>query len=234
VNVPRFDHPELTSDPRQLVDPGSVPATIPLPILIEPDHQPPVLDPRDEPLVEVLDRRLMVVGAYSQAGWASARPGAWLREEALSRLLAAVTVLPDEFGLAIFDAWRPLALQEELYRAAYRHPGLPPGFVAPPSDSPTEPPPHLTGGTVDCTLTHSGRPLALGTGYDEFTPLSHAAAFEDQPGVVRELRRLLFWTMAGAGFVVLANEWWHFEVGTRRWASITGQVPRYGPASPPG
>lgn len=234
MTAPRFDHPELTADPRQLLDLDSLPATIPLPVLIEPDHQPPVLDSTDERLVEVAGRRLTVVDAYARAGWSNARPGAWLREEALSRLLAAVSALPDEFGLAIFDAWRPLALQEELYRAAYPHPGLPPGFVAAPSDSPSEPPPHLTGGTVDCTLTHGGRPLALGTGYDDFTPLAHTAAFEDEPGVVRELRRLLFWAMAGTGFVVLANEWWHFEFGTRRWAAITGQAPRYGPASPPG
>lgn len=230
---PRFDHPELTSDPRLLVDVSSLPATIPLPVLIEPDHQPPVLAPLDEPLVEVLDRRLMVVDAYARAGWVNARQGAWLREEALARLLTALPALPDGFGLAIFDAWRPLTLQEELYRAAYRDTGLPLGFVAPASDSPTEPPPHLTGGTVDCTLTYAGRPLALGTGYDDFTPLAHAAAFENQVGPVRELRRLLFWALSGAGFVVLANEWWHFEFGTRRWASITGHVPRYGPASPP-
>jgi D-alanyl-D-alanine dipeptidase len=229
---PRFDHPELTSEPA-MVDAGSLPSTNPLPVLIEPDHQPLVLAPIDEPLVEVLDRRLLVVDAYARAGWANARQGAWLREEALERLLGALPTLPDRFGLAIFDAWRPLALQEELYRAAYRDALLPPGFVAPPNDSPTEPPPHLTGGTVDCTLTYDGRPLALGTGYDDFTPLAHAASFEDQPGHVRQLRRLLFWTMVGAGFVVLANEWWHFEFGTRRWAAITGNSPRYGPASPP-
>lgn len=233
MTEPRFDHPELTSDPLSLVDAGSLPATDPLPVLAEPDQQPPVLAPLDESLVEVSDRRLTVVDAYARAGWANARQGAWLREEALGRLLGALTTLPDRFGLAVFDAWRPLALQEELYRAAYRDPRLPPGFVAPASDSPTEPPPHLTGGTVDCTLTYSGRPLALGTGYDDFTPLAHAAAFEDEPGLVRDLRRLLFWTMAGAGFVVLANEWWHFEFGTRRWAAITGRAPRYGPASPP-
>ena len=233
MTVPRFDHPELTSDPVLLVDAGWLPASDPLPGLIEPDSQPPVLDPRDEPLVEVLDRRLVVIDAYARAGWANARQGAWLREETLERLLRALATLPDRFGLAIFDAWRPLTLQDELYRAAYRDARLPPGFVAPASDSPTEPPPHLTGGTVDCTLTYDGRPLALGTGYDDFTPLAHAAAFEDEPGLVRELRRLLFWTMAGAGFVVLANEWWHYEFGTRRWAAITGQVPRYGQASPP-
>jgi D-alanyl-D-alanine dipeptidase len=40
--------------------------------------------------------------------------------------------------------------------------------------------------------------------------------------------------MRSGGFVVLHCEWWHFEFGTRRWAAITGNAPRYGAASLPG
>ena len=50
--------------------------------------------------------------------------------------------------------------------------------------------------------------------------------------VLRELRRLLYRTMHDAGFVVLHCEWWHFEFGTRRWAAIRSERPRYGPAVP--
>ena len=39
--------------------------------------------------------------------------------------------------------------------------------------------------------------------------------------------------MSSSGFVVLHCEWRHFEFGTRRWAAITGNQPRYGPAPTP-
>ena len=134
---------------------------------------------------------------------------------------------------ANFDGWRPLALQRELFDATYG-PGSTagPGAVAPPSADPRTPPPHLTGGTVDLTLCWQGRPLALGTGFDEFSALAATAAFEAEPGPVRTLRRLLYWTLRRHGFVVLAEEWWHFEFGTRLWSTITGHPVRYGPAAP--
>ncbi|WP_281370752.1 M15 family metallopeptidase, partial [Nocardioides stalactiti] len=103
-----------------------------------------------------------------------------------------------------------------------------PGFVSAPSADPATPPPHLTGGTVDITLAFDGSPLALGTDFDEFVPAAHADALEHEPGLARDLRRLLWSAMTGAGFVVLTQEWWHFESGTRRWAAVTGGKPRYG------
>ncbi len=101
-----------------------------------------------------------------------------------------------------------------------------------PDPDPRRPPPHLTGATVDLTLSFAGTPLALGTGFDDFTARAHADALEDEPGVERDLRRLLLHAMHAAGFVVLDCEWWHFEHGTRYWAAITGHEPVHGPASP--
>jgi D-alanyl-D-alanine dipeptidase len=135
--------------------------------------------------------------------------------------------------LCVFDAWRPLPLQAELYDAVYGHPGLPPGFVSEPNPDPTTPPPHLTGGTVDCSFTLDGIPLGLGTGFDDFTASARSDALESVPGTDRELRRWLYWTMHDAGFVLLDCEWWHFEYGTRRWGAITGHTPMFGPAAPP-
>lgn len=177
--------------------------------------------------------RLAVVEAYRQVGWPQAVPGAHLRAEVADRLQHASAALPPRFGLAVFDAWRPLDLQQALYDEAYGHPGLPPGFVAPPDPDPRRPPPHLTGGAVDLTLSFDGRALGLGTGFDDFTPAAHAAALETTPGIDRDLRRLLVEVMHDAGFVVLDTEWWHFEHGTRHWAARTGCTPRYGPATLP-
>jgi D-alanyl-D-alanine dipeptidase len=203
-----------------------------LPAFADPTY-PPVIHPDPEPLVPLAHRRIRVLSNYWHAGWAHAVPTTWLRAEAMERLGHAANALPDRLGLAVFDAWRPLSLQAELYDAAYAEPGLPEGYVAEPIPDPATPPPHLTGGTVDLTLTLDGTPLALGTGFDDFTDRAAAASLEAEPGPSRELRRLLYRTMRGAGFVVLHCEWWHFEFGTRRWAAITGNEPRYGPAQPP-
>jgi zinc D-Ala-D-Ala dipeptidase len=181
--------------------------------------------PIDHPRVNTLE-------AYYHAGWAHARQVALLREGTASRLIQAAESLPYGFGFALLDAWRPLELQAELYRSVYKDPSVPPGFVSAPSLDPATPPPHLTGGSVDLTLSWRGVPLALGTGFDEFTAAAWAAAYEPLPGRVRELRRLLYWTMQVQGFVILDCEWWHFEYGTRRWAALTGSAPLYGPTQP--
>lgn len=194
---------------------------------------PLVVDPSDEPLVAVRHPRISSVEAYRAAGWSTAVGGTWVRSSVLGRLEAVVEELPVPWGLHIFDAWRPLQLQAELYAAAYGDPGLPEGYISEPLPDPATPPPHLTGGTVDVTLTFDGRPLGLGTGFDDFTPAAATAHFEMTPGPVRDLRRALYWIMRESGFAVLHCEWWHFEFGTRRWAGLTGGQPMYGPAAPP-
>lgn len=204
----------------------------PLPPLVDPPSGP-VTEASNEPLVPVHHRRIRVLSSYFHAGWAEARPGAWLRAEAAARLGAVADSLPDRWGLAVFDAYRPLALQRELWHAAYDDPGLPEGYVADPVPDPAMPPPHLTGGTVDLSLTLDGMPLALGTIFDDFRDLAASESLEGVPGPDRELRRMLYWSMHAQGFVLLHCEWWHFEFGTRRWAAITGNPARYGAALPP-
>jgi D-alanyl-D-alanine dipeptidase len=216
VGAPAPPAPELPT----LASPGLLPATPPNPAgagerLVTPEH-----------------RRIRLLAAYWHAGWRHAGPRVRVRAGVARRLGAVADALPDRFGLAIFDGWRPLALQREIFDVAYADASLPPGFVSPPSADPATPPPHPTGGAVDLTLTFDHEPLALGTAFDDFTAAAHAAAFEGAPGRVRELRRLLFWAMRAGGFVVLDCEWWHFEYGTRLWAALEGSPPRYGAAAP--
>jgi len=227
-----YDYRAFLADPERLNVPVNF-VSRPLPELTEPTDMPTVSVPasRDgEKMVTVENRQIRVLSTYWHAGWSSARPNAFVRFGVAERLAAVVTGLPEEFGLAILDAWRPLALQSEIYEAAYADPSLPKGFVSLPSPDPTTPPPHLTGGTVDVTLTWRGHPLALGSDFDDFTDEAHAAAYEQTPGKARQLRRLLFWAMREQGFRVIDCEWWHFEIGTRRWSALTGEAPWYGAA----
>jgi D-alanyl-D-alanine dipeptidase len=233
--VPSFLQPHLTVGVERAT--GAVPrpgdAERALPTLVDPSPMPIVTEPSDEPLVVLRHPRISAVEAYRQAGWSGAVAGTWVRASVAERLGAVVDGLPEPWGLHVFDAWRPLGLQAELFDAAYADPGLPEGYISEPLPEPTTPPPHLTGGTVDLTLTFEGHPLALGTGFDDFTPAATTDHFEVTPGPVRDLRRALYWAMRGSGFVVLHCEWWHFEFGTRRWAGLTGRRAVYGPARLP-
>jgi D-alanyl-D-alanine dipeptidase len=204
-----------------------------LPELVEPAELPvvPVPAARDgEVMVRVRHRRIRVLAPYWHAGWEHASPDAFLRAGAAERLERVAESLPEGFGLAVLDAWRPLALQAEIHQAAYADALLPAGFVSAPSADPTTPPPHLTGGTVDVTLTWQQHPLRLGSNFDDFTDDARAGAYEAIPGRVRQLRRLLHAAMREQGFRVIECEWWHYEIGTRRWAALTGEPVWYGAA----
>ena len=189
---------------------------------------PPRGQADDDPLVDLADAGLILLHSYADAGWEYSIEGHFLRSGLLSRLSLAHEALPGGFGIAIFDAWRPLALQQELFDAFGDFSvGNGMSAVAAPSSDPFTPPPHLTGGAVDLTLTWRGAPLALGTSFDDFTNKARTNAFEHEPGPVRSLRRLLYWSLHAQGLVVLAEEWWHFEYGTRLWSRVVDRPALY-------
>jgi zinc D-Ala-D-Ala dipeptidase len=189
--------------------------------------------PNAEPLVDLSQSNLVLLHSYSRAGWSRSVGRQFLRMGMEQRLVRAQHALPTGFGFAIFDAWRPLDLQRELFDAAQESADLiNENGVAAPSSDPTTPPPHLTGGAVDLTLTWRGTPLALGTQFDDFSDVARTDAFEDRPGRVQSLRRLMFWTLSAHGMVVLAEEWWHYEYGTRLWSTVTGCPTAYAATHP--
>lgn len=245
-NSPRLDEPDFTVPADRLAGQDGEFATAvaaladdygaadPLPDLLEPSAatESAVSSPIDEPLVAVAHRRVRVLSNYWHAGWSAAIPETYLRSDAMRRLTVAADKLPEGWGLAVFDAWRPLELQQQLFDAAYADPSTEPDFMAPVSHDPSTPPPHYSGGAVDLTLTYLGQPLALGSGFDDPTDAAFTSSLEGVDTTESTLRRVLYRLMADVGFVVFAFEWWHFEYGTRRWAAITGQEPFYGAANP--
>jgi D-alanyl-D-alanine dipeptidase len=176
-----------------------------------------------------------------------------LRQGVIERLLVAQGRLKEtepSWQLAIFDAWRPVAVQHFMVThataAACRERGLDPegsgpaweevhrqvaNFWAPPSEDPATPPPHSTGAAVDLTLAREGgAPLDMGGEIDAIGAISHphhyagaAAADPDGEAACWHRRRLLLAeVMAGAGFAQHPGEWWHFSYGDQLWAWRTG------------
>lgn len=176
-----------------------------------------------------------------------------LRQGVIERLLVAQGRLQEtepSWRLAIFDAWRPVAVQRFMVShataAACRERGLDPEgsgpaweqvqrevaqFWAPPSENPATPPPHSTGAAVDLTLARAGgAPLDMGGEIDAIGAISHPhhhaeAAAADPSGEAacwHGRRLLLAEVMGGAGFAQHPGEWWHFSYGDQLWAWRTG------------
>ena len=156
-----------------------------------------------------------VLGAPYGAGASPFR----LREGALARLLQAQEHLqrhhPD-WRLAIFDAWRPVAVQRFMVEHAIGEECLRQGvdrrqpspeldgviaavarFWAPPSDDPATPPPHSTGAAVDLTLANAGgAELPMGSPIDAIGTVSEPDHFKERATQLpegEERRSCLLW-----------------------------------------
>ncbi len=133
-----------------------------------------------------------------------ARPGCYLHEEAAERLAAAIALAARQgLRLRIFDAFRPSEAQWKLWNHTPD-----PEFLSDPRIGS----PHSRGAAVDLTLVDAeGRTLDMGTGFDDFTPLSHHGA----PGLPAEAeanRFRLLGLMTTAGWDFYRNEWWHYHL----------------------
>lgn len=123
-----------------------------------------------------------------------------LRQGVIQRLFqaqGALQALQPGWRLAIFDAWRPLAVQRFMVQHAITEEcaarGLDPRqpspqrqavleevgrFWAPPSEDPATPPPHSTGAAVDLTLAHAdGALVAMGSPIDAIGAVSEPDHF---------------------------------------------------------
>jgi CubicO group peptidase (beta-lactamase class C family)/D-alanyl-D-alanine dipeptidase len=136
--------------------------------------------------------------------YASAR--AFLQRPAAEALVRAHKKLADKgFGLLIHDAYRPWFVTRIFWDATNEKHRL---FVA----NPMEGSRHNRGCAVDLTLydLRTGRPVAMPSGYDEFSDRAYA----DYPAgttLERRHRDLLRRAMEDEGFTVYQAEWWHFD-----------------------
>jgi len=127
-----------------------------------------------------------------------------LRPEVAGRLdRAAASLRKQGYRLLLFDCYRPLSVQRELWKAMPRR-----GWVADPSTGSH----HNRAAAVDLSLADlSGTPVEMPTGYDAFGPRARAWATEGISKPARRHRDALRVAMTAAGFTVNPMEWWHFD-----------------------
>lgn len=126
------------------------------------------------------------------------------------------------FGLKIYDGYRPqravdhfmkwvadgqnTLMKEKFYPRVAKDDLISDGYIAQKSG-------HSRGSSVDLTLIDlaSKTELPMGTEWDFFDPLSFSLSYDVTP-TERSNRLFLRRQMRDAGFLPLAEEWWHFTL----------------------
>jgi zinc D-Ala-D-Ala dipeptidase len=186
----------------------------------------------------------------------------YAREGVVQKLVVAASQLPAEYELLVWDAWRPLSVQQALFDGycqvlREQSPSLSEEeirrqaatYVSIPSNHNLHPSPHYTGGAVDLTLAdRHGHPLPMGTEFDVFDSscsfgtscltrsleylLERGEHLNEEEQTALYNRRVLYHTMIASGFTNYCEEWWHYDYGDQFWAIVSSNTAFYGPTEP--
>src|SRR5216117_4603480 len=129
------------------------------------------------------------------------------RPEVASALAVAQSVLRRyQYGLKVWDAYRPAAVQAKLWQASHNS-----DYVANPEIGVGSL--HSWGIAVDATLvdSHGNRDVRMPSAFDESTP-APMCPYMCSSFVIGGHVRLLNYAMHKAGFWGLRTEWWHFTI----------------------
>ena len=129
---------------------------------------------------------------------------AYARKEVVYMLDTAQGILEDQgLGLKIWDAYRPLGVQQVLWDMVSDS-----RYVADPEKGSA----HNRGAAVDVTVVDSeGNELSMPTGFDDFSEKAHLV-YDDLSDEVLSNRELLVATMVSVGFEPFDTEWWHYSI----------------------
>ena len=139
--------------------------------------------------------------------------------ERLARCQDYLSQLDGDLHLLIYDAVRPVSIQEKMWRALDSIPSQVRGmYVSNPKNKSL----HNYGAAIDLTICDGkGRALDMGTDFDEFGEIAYPAreAYFLQTGELTQEqvdnRKLLRKVMRSQGFRNLPTEWWHFNACSR-------------------
>lgn len=197
------------------------------------------------PLDAALSEKFQFQPEYFLQGIQGAKPDMFLREEAAERLKHAADLLPGGFTFVLYDAHRPLEVQQSLFDSFLRQLAQERAdldaesliketqkYVSLPSDNPIRPSPHFTGGSIDLSIVDENqRLLEMGSGFDYFGPESKSDFYrnaQDASGsMYHRNRMLLYEAMTQSGFTNYPEEWWHFDFGNQFWGKSSNRIAKY-------
>lgn len=167
-------------------------------------------EPGDFVDIKSVDKTIVIDLRYANSSNVAHRPlyppgtPALVRASVAERLVIAQEYLRTKgYGLKIWDAYRPQAAQEQLWRTTHNR-----SFVADPKEGRGSM--HIRGAAVDATLVDAaGNDVPMPTDFDSFTPAA-LLEYKGRDPIVRGNLKLLQKAMAHGGFYGLRTEWWHF------------------------
>ena len=216
----------------------------PIPEIREPERYIEVCFTEDKFVELTSNDGMEVEMQYPILGMDFAEKQCFVRQDVYKRLMEAAKMLPDGYKFKILDAWRPFALQKELYEkyaeeiikeyqlencSENQRNAVICKFVSDPVEDRIIPPVHTTGGAIDLTIIDAnGMELDMGSAFDEFSDRTFTNYYEKEiNSKIRDNRRMLYNIMIKAGFTNLPSEWWHYDYGDRFWAYYKKQPAFY-------
>ena len=159
-----------------------------------------------------------------------------VRKTIKDKLIIIANKLPDGFKLLVWDTFRTIETQNALFdryynnfkqttnlegEALFRYTK---NFVSVASTDKLKPSPHNTGAAVDITICDKyGKPVNLGAGFDDFSPISYTRYYEEKLEKGTNLneeeneillnRRVLCNMFTEEGFANYPYEIWHKSFG---------------------
>ena len=126
---------------------------------------------------------------------------------------AAARLRADGLRLRLWDCYRPVSVQRELWRHTPQR-----GLVADPARGGSN---HNRGAAVDVAVAAvNGAAVALPSGFDEFGARARSGATAGVSDEARRNRDRLRAAMVAEGFRPVRMEWWHFDAPEARGGPI--------------
>lgn len=151
-----------------------------------------------------------------------------VREGLFKALKKMVSFLPNDIGIYVYEAYRPMSVQKQYFDKVFnetkeRNPNLKDeeifqqtaAIVSPVVDNV---PPHCTGGAIDITLINlkTNEPLDMGKFGVLFGKNDVAETHSDKiTAIQKKNRTMLLQAAEKAGLVNYPMEWWHYSIGDR-------------------
>lgn len=151
-----------------------------------------------------------------------------VREGLFKALKKMVSILPEDIGIYVYEAYRPMSVQKQYFDKVFNetkelNPALKEEeifqqtavLVSPVIDNV---PPHCTGGAIDITLINlkTNEPLDMGKFGVLFGKNEVAETHSDKiTELQKKNRKILLQAAENAGLVNYPVEWWHYSIGDK-------------------
>jgi zinc D-Ala-D-Ala dipeptidase len=159
-----------------------------------------------------------------------------MRAGLFKALKTMINHLPDDVGLYVYEAYRPMSIQKQYFDKVFnetkeRNPTLKDEEIFQQTATMVSPvvdnvPPHCTGGAIDITLINlkTNEPLDMGKFGVLFGKNDVSETHSDKiTDVQKKNRGMLLQAAEKAGLVNYPMEWWHYSLGDRYASYMLGK-----------